>query len=381
MLIIVSASAILFQRKSLRWAVPAAALLTAGLVGTGVLTAQASNPDLPPLSAAQLLADIEQAQLQGLSGTVVEKASLGLPELPDLGSNGGSNGSSVTSLLTGSHTIGVYYAGPTKQRLQLFQPVGETDVFHDGTDLWQWDSSTQVATHTTLPAADATHEPTPIASSTLTPQQLAQQALAAISPSTVVTTGSSRTVAGQDAYQLVLTPKDQSSRVGSVRIAIDAQYKIPLAVQVFARGDTSNAALDVSFTDVMFAVPNDNTFAFTPPKSATVKQGTVSDIAGAKQANEAANAKGQVQTIGSGWTSVAMLRDPALGSASSATAPGSGTQDLQSVLGALTSVKGSWGSGRLFESKLVSGLITSDGRIFVGAVDPQVLYSAAATHK
>ena len=40
-----------------------------------------------------------------------------------------------------------------------------------------------------------------------------------------------------------------------------------------------------------------------------------------------------------------------------------------------------WGSGRLLDSKLVSILITDDGRVFAGAVDPSALYAAAATHK
>ena len=43
-------------------------------------------------------------------------------------------------MLSGSHTARVWYAGPTKQRFALLGTLGETDVFHDGTDLWQWDS-------------------------------------------------------------------------------------------------------------------------------------------------------------------------------------------------------------------------------------------------
>jgi hypothetical protein len=41
-------------------------------------------------------------------------------------------------------------------------------------------------------------------------------------------------------------------------------------------------------------------------------------------------------------------------------------------------VQGSWGTGKVLTSKMVSALITNDGRILVGLVPPNVLQSAAA---
>ena len=50
---------------------------------------------------------------------------------------------------------------------------------------------------------------------------------------------------------------------------------------------------------------------------------------------------------------------------------------LPALDGALTPVSGTWGTGRLFSSKLVSALIVDNGAMFIGAVDPSVLYAAA----
>ena len=55
------------------------------------------------------------------------------------------------------------------------------------------------------------------------------------------------------------------------------------------------------------------------------------------------------------------------------------TAILQAILKASTPVKGSWGSGRLLQTTLLSVLITSRGQILAGAVTPSVLYSDAAT--
>ena len=100
-----------------------------------------------------------------------------------------------------------------------------------------------------------------------------------------------------------------------------------------------------------------------------------------------AGASGIASTIGSGWLAVANLPSSALTQATQATggpkSSGSGLNgDTGEVLNALvksaTPVSGSWGSGRLIKTSLISVLITNNGRVLVGAVTPQVLYSAAA---
>jgi hypothetical protein len=43
----------------------------------------------------------------------------------------------------------------------------------------------------------------------------------------------------------------------------------------------------------------------------------------------------------------------------------------------LSPVSGAWGKGRLLDSALMSVLITSNGRIIAGAVQPAQLYTVA----
>lgn len=52
---------------------------------------------------------------------------------------------------------------------------------------------------------------------------------------------------------------------------------------------------------------------------------------------------------------------------------------LQALLEASTPVHGSWGSGRLVQSALLSVLVTSKGQVLAGAVTPSVLYADAAS--
>jgi hypothetical protein len=81
--------------------------------------------------------------------------------------------------------------------------------------------------------------------------------------------------------------------------------------------------------------------------------------------------------LGKDWLSVAVLSGAF--SANGGFAPNGGSAN---ILGALMSasapVHGSWGSGRLLRTSLLSALMLSDGKVLVGAVVPSVLYADAA---
>jgi outer membrane lipoprotein-sorting protein len=345
--------------------VAAVALAGVGPLATS-LTASAHG-SLPPRTAAQLLVDVQHGKLEALSGTVVETSNLGLPSLPDLGGGQGS-GSSFSSLVSGSHTMRVWYDGPDHLRVALLGQLGESDLVRDGADLWAWSSSDNTATHWSVPTGAEAPTTAPGSGPTITPQQAAEAALKAIDPSTRVATDPTAMVAGRSAYQLDLTPRDPRSLVGSVRIAIDGKTHIPTRVQVFARGATS-PAFQIGFTAFSTATPPASTFAFQPPPGATVKQ--AGSNPGQSSSGHRAPPKGSApQVVGKGWTSVVVTR---VGSA----AP-SQTGAIGAMLKALPAVSGSWGSGHLLRGAVFSAVLTDDGRLAVGAVAPQQLYAALA---
>ncbi len=251
------------SRRS-RWAVPAGALVVIGavLAGSLISVAQAS-PGLPSRTPAQLLAQVGDSVTPPLTGTVVETASLGLPSLP-----GNSDPTSVASLLTGSHTVRIWYAGPRHFRVAVPELLSETDVITDGNAAWLWQSTANTVTEYSLPD-QATAPDTAPTVAPLTPQQAAQQVLAAVGKTTTVRTDSNVTVAGQAAYELVLAPKDSRSLIGQVDIAIDGRNGVPLRLQVFARG-ASSPAFQVGYTAIQFATPASADLTFSAPRGAKI---------------------------------------------------------------------------------------------------------------
>jgi len=345
-----------------RWTIPAAgATAVAAALVISPMVADAS-PSLPPRTAAELLASTTAAADHPFSGTVVETARLGLPDLPMGGA--GSTSLSATSLVTGSHTARVWYAGPGRSRIALVGDLAESDVIRNGTDAWTWSSATNTAQHLTLPSETAK---TPAPTGDVTPAQAAAKALAAIDPTTTVTVEGTASIAGRSAYELVLAPRDAGSLVAQVRLAIDSVTSTPLRVEVFARG-AGKPAFETAFTSITFATPDPAVFAFSPPRGAKVteqKMGVV-PAPGPDAAKDAA----QPTVVGTGWTSVAVIKGVDLSAAG-------GNAQLSTLLRSAKQVSGSYGSGRVVTTALVSALLLDDGRLLVGAVTPAVLEQAA----
>jgi outer membrane lipoprotein-sorting protein len=268
-------------RRGLRWAVPAVVAAAVAVFASGAMTATAT-PTLAPITPQQLIASLSSPAGTALSGTVVESASLGLPTLPDVG--GGTPSTGLLGLLSGSHTARVWDSGASQQRIALLLGgFGEQDFYRNGQTVWEWDSTTRTATETVLTTRDTTPTPsTTPGDGPFTPAAAARQLLALVDPSTAVTTGTAAQMAGRPAYTLLLTPKQAASLVGSVRIYIDARYRIPLGVAVYARG-ASKPSLSIEFNAIHFATPPAAVFHFTPPPGATVKHSTVPATTGAHQ--------------------------------------------------------------------------------------------------
>ncbi len=376
----------------LRWAVPA--LVAAAVAGAAITTSgggagAAEQPKLPSKSAAQLLADVQQAHPASLAGTVVETAHLGLPSLPSSGISSGGDNLSFQSLLTGSHTMKVWYAGPTKQRLALLAPLSERDLVHNGTDLWIYTSTTNEVEHRTV------QRKAPVESQDLiglTPQQAAKRALQKVGPTTVVSVDDTARVAGQAAYQIVLTPRDSRSLVSSVRIAIDASTSVPLRVQLFGASSTTTPAIEIGFTDISYSAVSPSVFNFVTPPGATVKKDSDDsrttptpgdDVTPAPSASGGSStaqvpsrghasttgqapSTGMSTTLGSGWTAVREM-------------PYRLSYDETGHL--FWQLSKEVPGGRLITSSLLSVLLTDDGRLLVGPVTGAAIQRVAATGK
>ncbi|MFF0591115.1 outer membrane lipoprotein carrier protein LolA [Streptomyces sp. NPDC003781] len=390
------------RRKAARYVVPVAVMgVAAATIGLVPALADSGDPDLPKVTAEQLIEKIAKSDVQQLSGTVRINTDLGLPDLGGLesglmsgmsggpGSGGDGEGSAadpsakLTELVSGSHTLRVAADGPDRQKLSLLENAAEYSLIHNGKDVWGYDSQSNEVYHSTAPdGAERPEKDVPGKDVPATPKDFADQALKSVDDTTSVTVGGTAQVAGRDAYRLVVEPKQKGSTVGAITVAVDAETGTPLKFTLTPASGGA-AVVDVGFTKVSFAKPDASTFDFTPPEGAKVTEADESDAA-AKAPEHGRLAEGDLaegmdglKVIGEGWNSIATFDTGAQGGLPT----GSEGGDLGGLGGFLGSfgdqVKGDFGSGTVFKTRLVNALITDDGKVYAGAVTKDALVKAA----
>src|SRR3989440_5047074 len=261
------------RARRLRWLAPVAVAAVIGLAAFVPTLSSAATPDLPTLTPQQLVAKVQQSNVQAFSGTFQLTTDLGIPNVSGLAGSVGSAGFNPVDLLSGTHSADIKVDGPDRQQLSMPGSLSEVDVYHDGQNAWVWQSDGHKVTHVILPAhkadANEANEPpkTPEAP-TPTPDQLAKQLLDQITPSTAVSVTTPAYVADQAVYELVLAPHSPDSTIDHVGIAVDAHNGMPLQVTVVPKGQ-SKPALELGFTSISYERPS-GPFSFTPPPGSTV---------------------------------------------------------------------------------------------------------------
>ncbi|SOE69746.1 Outer membrane lipoprotein-sorting protein [Streptomyces sp. OV198] len=381
------------RRKAARYVVPVAVVgVAAATIGLVPALADSGDPSLPKITAEQLIEKIAKSDVQQLSGTVKVSTDLGLPSLGGLesgmlsGATEGSGGSSadpqskLMELASGTHTVRVAADGPDKAKVSVLENAAEYSIIHNGNDVWAYDSKSNEVYHSTAPAAEKGEEKAPKDVPT-TPKELADEALKSVDDTTSVTVDGTAQVAGRDAYKLLIKPKQSGSTVGAITVAVDAKTGVPLK---FTLVPTSGGAavVDAGFTQVAFAKPAASTFDFAPPKGAKVTEDKDGKDTKESKAPESAPSHGDLgkgldglKTIGKGWSTIAEFDTGGQGMPSGSSSEGGDVSGFLNSLG--DHVKGKFGSGTVFSTRLVNALITDDGKVYAGAVTKDALVKAA----
>lgn len=355
----------------------AVAVATAGTVlglgGLGLIAipagANEAPPELPAISAQKLVESVLSAETPALHGTVEMENNVGLPTLPQM------QGMPPLDF----ETAEVYYDGAGKGRVAVHDGANEYTMVHDGNTLWTYSSGEGTATKTVLPeqlperAKDMKSK-----AGMADPTKAAAALLAKAKETSKISVDGTASVAGRDAYELVLTPKpSEKTLLRSIRVAVDYETRLPLRLSVMVNG-TTESALSIGFSEIEFGNQPAELFEFTPPQGTEVKV-RKPDVEDAKQAHDSAKQVGDLKVVGKGWDTVLVgkLGEDIL--AGSRQMPGSGGGDIdpRKILEQIAEpVSGPFGSGYVIELNGGTVLITEDGRAAAGAVPQQVLVQA-----
>ncbi|MEU7475665.1 sigma-E factor regulatory protein RseB domain-containing protein [Lentzea sp. NPDC042327] len=338
----------------------AAATVVTGAAGLSLLAMPAGAgqpPTLPPITPEALVEQVLTTKPAAFGGTVQAENKLGLPAIAE-----------IPQLADGNHTARIWTDGDEKFRLALPTGQSEQTIVNDGKTTWSWNSQTNEVTKAEH-GADAGKAPAE--AKAVDPTTAAREIVNLTKESSDLSVDGTARVADRAAYELVLTPKPtEKTLVREVRIAVDSETKMPLRVAFHTNGASSPAA-QVGFTQLTVGPQDAKLFEFTPAAGAKVTTPEAKEQRGDRKpeaALEQALQGKDPQFFGDGWDTVVGARIPAQ-------AMTRVPAEAQGLVDRFTKkVSGSWGTGKLFTTKVANVLIADDGRVVAGAVPEQVLF-------
>lgn len=264
------------------WRFPAL-LITLALAGalSGLAGQALSAPTLPPFQPSTLMVSMARALADPppMSGDFHTHLDLGLPAIPEL--EGAGNG--LSNLPAGDRELRIWLSGDGARIAEL-RATSERAFISDGTQAWTWDSERMAARHYRIPGWMEKQARYP----ELAPRDerllrnwvlnlptydilSAARDLLAEFKGTEVTVTDPKTVAGRDAYILVVTPGDPGTLIGKIELAIDAEMKVPLRLEVYPRRATA-PAVSAGFSDVSFEAIDPSMFEFKAAPGVSVEE-------------------------------------------------------------------------------------------------------------
>jgi len=328
-----------------------------------------AEPTLPELTAEQLVANVAAAQPAAFSGTVAITTDIGLPDLSALQNLMGQQMGGLTTLLGGTTQLKAAVDPTVGARAEIDSNtsawVAVANVANN--DAWAYISDSSSAIHLTGGTGTLSDPAT-----ALTPANLADNLIAAASPSTNFTVAASKTIAGRPAYTLGMTPSDAGSLISAVDVFIDANTWMPLGVDIWSTQLAGQPALSARFTSISYSAPPASLFDFSAPPDATVNTVDLSQPAPGPTNTDPADDIPSVKVVaGQGWASIAEVTGLPHDLAAALADP----SQLSPLLGDIAQQTA---AGTEYTTYLGSVLVTPSGDVFAGAVPASALESAAA---
>ena len=241
------------SRPGARWRYTAVLVVVAVLASLPALIG-AIPVSTTPESVTRLLSRIKASDTIKYTGLASATGQLAVPDL--------GVGTDVTDLISKTNRLRVWWESPTSYRVDRETAIAESDVYQQAGGVWTWDSDKRLAQF-----VNSTPQiPLPGPQDAL-PGNLARRLLEQ-APASEITTIHSRRIAGRAALGLDWRVHDDRSLIGEVRVWVDQDTGMPLAVDIFPVG-SSHRAFSTAFLDIRFQAPNPSVLNFDPNNDPT----------------------------------------------------------------------------------------------------------------
>jgi outer membrane lipoprotein-sorting protein len=298
-------------------------VVAVGIGATALALAVGTGPTPPPKPLADAVHDALSApNVAGVSARI--QFTNHLLEGANLANSGGEAGQiSSSPLLTGAS--GRLWIGSNGQaRLELQSEEGDTQILWDGKTAELYDASTNTLYRYTPTAQsesgdgaslDRSFGNGPRTSTGTNPRGVPtvseiEESLANAGKHANISSATPTDVAGQAAYTVRVSPRENGGLIGGAELSWDATTGIPLRAAIYST-NSSAAVIELAATEISYGPVESSTLDFTPPANAKVEEVTLpTKHASGASGSSSAGEKPHVSTSGKGLGSIVLLESP-----------------------------------------------------------------------
>jgi outer membrane lipoprotein-sorting protein len=329
-----------------------------GTTATALALAVGAGPTPPTKPLADAVHDALSAQrVNGVSARI--QLTNHLIEGASLASGGGEASQLASSPLLSGASGRMWIGSDGHARLELQSEKGDTQIIYDGHTASLYDASTNTLYRYTPPpeteagkdrGAGSSSAATTGADNHKIPSVAEIEAeVARAGKHANVSEATPTDVAGQAAYTVRVSPREDGGLIGGAELSWDAVHGVPLRAAVYS---TTSAApvIELAATEISYGPVDSSTLDFTPPPNAKVEDVTLPTKpgSGASGASASDTSKPHVSTHGKGLAAIALVESPVKGGQQQSAGPqleglqkvsinGTKASELPTALGTLLS--------------------------------------------
>ncbi len=295
-------------------------IVAVGIGVTALAMALGAGPTPPAKPLAEAVHDALSApKIDGVSARI--QFTNHLLEGANLASDGGEASQLSSSPLVSGASGRLWIGANGHARLELQSEKGDTQILYDGQNVSMYDASTNTLYRYVPPAgSDTTIHPPPASECPPTCPSAPdheiptvakiEEALAKASTHADISGATPTDVAGQAAYTVRVSPRENGGLIGGAELSWDANTGVPLRTAIYST--TSSApVVELATTEISYGPVESSTLDFTPPANAKIEEVTLPTRHGSGSSSPSdGGEKPKLSTHGKGLGAIALLESP-----------------------------------------------------------------------
>jgi outer membrane lipoprotein-sorting protein len=291
-------------------------VVVVGVGATALALAVGAGPTPPPKPLADAVHDALSApKASGVSARI--QLTNHLIEGASLASGGGEASQLASSPLLSGASGRLWIGADGHARLELQSEKGDTQILYDGQTVSLYDASTNTLYRYTPPPEQAgATDSRDSGSAASGPHRVPtvaeiEEGIAHAGTHANLSGATPTDVAGQAAYTLRVSPRENGGLIGGAELSWDAVHGAPLRAAVYSRA-SSAPVIELAATEISYGPVDSSTLDFTPPASAKVEDVTLPAKQGSGPSGSSSDGSNppHVTTHGKGLGAIALLESP-----------------------------------------------------------------------